>query len=37
MKRKISNKEKMRRKMQSQKAKQGYICIGSYESNWMIG
>ena len=36
-KKKISKEEKLRREIQSQRAKQGYVCIGNYESGkWKI-
>ena len=38
MKKKISKEENLRREIQSQRAKQGYVCIGNYESgNWIVG
>ena len=36
MKKKISQKEKIRRKIQSQRAKQGYVVIGNID-NFIIG
>lgn len=36
MKKKISQKEKIRRQIQSQRAKQGYVVIGNI-NNFMIG
>ena len=37
MKNKISNKEKIRRTIQSQRAVQGYVAIGNIEGNFIIG
>nr|DAR23074.1 MAG TPA: hypothetical protein [Caudoviricetes sp.] len=36
MKKKISQKEKIRRQIQSQRAKQGYVVIGNID-NFIIG
>lgn len=36
MKKKISQKEKIRRQIQSQRAKQGYVVIGNI-NNFIIG
>lgn len=36
-KKKITNKERLRRTIQSQKATQGYVCIGNIDRNFMIG
>ena len=37
MKKKISNKERLRRIVQSQKAIQGYVVIGNIDRNFIIG
>ena len=37
MKKKISPKEKIRREIQSQRAKQGYVVIGNINNNFIIG
>lgn len=37
MKKKISQKEKIRRQIQSQRAKQGYVAIGNLDNNFIIG
>lgn len=37
MKKKISQKEKIRRQIQSQKAKQCYVAIGNIDNNFIIG
>lgn len=37
MKKKISQKEKIRRQIQSQKAKKGYFAIGNIDNNFIIG
>lgn len=36
-KKKITNKEKLRRIIQSQRAIQGYVCIGNIDRNFRIG
>lgn len=36
-KKKITNKEKLRRTIQSQRAVQGYVAIGNLDRNFMIG
>lgn len=36
-KKKITNKEKLRRTIQSQRAVQGYVAIGNLDGNFMIG
>ena len=36
-KKKITNKEKLRRTMQSQRAVQGYVTIGNLDRNFMVG
>lgn len=37
MKKKITNKEKLRRTIQSQRAIQGYVTIGNIDRNFRIG
>ena len=37
MKKKISNKKRLRRIVQSQKAIQGYVVIGNIDRNFIIG
>lgn len=37
MKKKISQKEKIRRQIQSQRAKQCYVAIGNMDNNFIIG
>lgn len=37
MKKKMSNKERLRRIVQSQKAIQGYVVIGNIDRNFIIG
>ena len=37
MKKKISNKERIRRIIQSQRATQGFVAIGNIEGNSMFG
>ena len=34
---KITKKERLRRTIQSQRAIQGYVCIGNIDRNFMIG
>ena len=34
---KITNKERLRRTIQSQRAIQGYVCIGNTDGNFVIG
>ena len=36
-KKKITNKEKLRRTIQSQRAVQGYVTIGNLDRNFMVG
>ena len=36
-KKKITNKEKLRRTIQSQRAVQGYVAIGNIDGNFIIG
>ena len=36
-KKKITNKERLRRTLQSQKDTKGYVCIGNIDRNFMIG
>lgn len=36
-KKKITNEERLRRTIQSQRAIQGYACIGNIDRNFMIG
>lgn len=36
-KKKITNKEKLRRTIQSQRAVQGYVAVGNLDGNFMIG
>ena len=36
-KKKITNKEKLRRTIQSQRAVQGYVVMGNLDRNFMIG
>ena len=36
-KKKINNKERLRRTIQSQRSIQGYVCIGNIDRNFMIG
>lgn len=36
-KKKIRNEERLRRTIQSQKAIQGYVCIGNIDRNFRIG
>ena len=36
-KKKITNKEKLRRTIQSQRAVQGYVAIGNLDGNFLIG
>lgn len=36
-KRKITNEERLRRIIQSQRAIQGYACVGNIDRNFMIG
>ena len=36
-KKKTSNEERLRRTIQSQRAIQGYVCIGNIDRNFMIG
>ena len=36
-KKKITNKEKLRRTIQSQRAVQGYVTTGNLDRNFMIG
>ena len=36
-KKKITNKERLRRTIQSQKDTQGYVCIGNIDRNFIIG
>lgn len=36
-KKKITNEERLRRTTQSQRAIQGYVCIGNIDRNFMIG
>ena len=36
-KKKISNEERLRRTIQSQRAIQGYVAIGNIDGNFMIG
>lgn len=36
-KKKITNKEKLRRTIQSQRAVQGYVVIGNLDRNFIIG
>ena len=36
-KKKISNKERLRRTIQSQKAIQGYVVIGNIDGNFRVG
>lgn len=37
MKKKISNEERLRRTIQSQRAIQGYVAIGNIDGNFIIG
>ena len=37
LKKKITNEERLRRTIQSQRAIQGYVCIGNIDRNFMIG
>ena len=37
LKKKITNREKLRRTIQSQRAVQGYVAIGNLDGNFMIG
>ena len=37
MKKKISQKEKIRRQIQSQRAKQCYVALGNIDNNFIIG
>lgn len=37
LKKKISNEERLRRTIQSQRSIQGYVCIGNIDRNFMIG
>ena len=37
LKRKITNEERLRRTIQSQRAIQGYACIGNIDRYFMIG
>ena len=37
MKKKITNKERLRRIIQSQRAIQGYVCIGNIDRSFVIG
>lgn len=37
LKKKITNKERLRRTIQSQRAIQGYVCIGNIDRNFRIG
>ena len=37
LKKKITNKEKLRRTIQSQRAVQGYVTIGNLDRNFMVG
>ena len=37
LKKKITNKEKLRRTIQSQRAVQGYVAIGNLNRNFIIG
>ena len=37
LKKKITNKEKLRRTIQSQRAVQGYVVIGNLDRNFIIG
>lgn len=37
LKRKITNEERLRRTVQSQRAIQGYVCIGNIDKNFIIG
>lgn len=36
-KKKITNKEKLRRTIQSQRAVQGYVAIGNLDGNFIVG
>ncbi len=36
-KKKITNKEKLRRTIQSQRAVQGYVAVGNLDRNFIIG
>lgn len=36
-KKKITNKEKLRRTIQSQRVVQGYVAVGNLDRNFMIG
>lgn len=36
-KKKITNKEKLRRTIQSQRAVQGYVVIGNLDRNFIVG
>lgn len=36
-KKKITNKEKLRRTIQSQRAVQGYVVIGNLDGNFIVG
>ena len=37
LKKKITNKERLRRTIQSQRTIQGYVCIGNIDRNFRIG
>ena len=37
LKKKITNKERLRRTIQSQRAIQGYVCLGNIERKFIIG
>ena len=37
LKKKITNREKLRRTIQSQRAVQGYVVIGNLDRNFIIG
>lgn len=37
LKKKITNKEKLRRTIQSQRAVQGYVVMGNLDRNFIIG
>ena len=37
LKKKITNKEKLRRTIQSQRAVRGYVVIGNLDRNFMVG
>ena len=37
MKKKITNEERLRRTIQSQRATQGYVAIGNIDGNFIIG